>query len=188
MFGQRNSGEDYGPDLNRVVTPMLDMSFQLLFLFIVQFRPMIEEGQLDLSVAAQDKSEQEFQPFEPDKEEGDVYTIHINSIVPKGSDKPIVIDVDRIRHVRFSSKIETIEFTDKDPLAAMEKKLRTVPAFVEGKGRKPPTIRLQVNNKLKYSEVVDLMDRCRKIVKEKNIKDISLMVYPKARDVPAEKP
>lgn len=194
MFGQRKRrvvDEDYGPDLNRVVTPMLDMSFQLLFLFIVQFRPMIEEGQLDLSLPAQDVSSTStaFQPLDPDDQKPDEYTIHINSIVPKGSDKPVVIDREDIGYVRYTSKIETIDFPTDDLLGKMEEKLKTIPAYVEGKDKKKPTtIKLQINNKLKYSEVIELMDRCRRIGKEKNIKDIGLMGYPKDRAVPAAMP
>lgn len=163
---------------------MLDMSFQLLFLFIVQFRPMIEEGQMDLSLPSQevaDKS-QSFQPPPLDDEKPDEYTIHINSIIPQGSDKPVVIDVDYVARIRYTSKVETAMFPEDDLLGHMEKKLKSIPKFVEGKGaKKPPSIKLQINNKLKYSDVMEIMDRCRKVGNELNIKDIGLMGYPKEK-------
>ncbi len=168
---------------------MLDMTFQLLFYFVLQFKPMIEEGQVDLSLPAQDATSPStvFQP-ELDNEKPDEYTIHINSTIPQGSDKPVVIDVDYIAYMRYTSKVESSPFTSSDLLGEMENKLKSIPKFVEGKGKKAPTIKLQINNKLRYEEVMDLLDRCRKIGKENNIKDIGLMGYPRDRGGPAPMP
>lgn len=183
MFGQRKRKveKEMGTDLNRVVTPMLDMTFQLLFYFVIQFKPMIEEGQVDLSLPAQDATSQSsvFQP-ELDNEKPDEYTIHINSVVPQGSDKPIVLDLDYIAYMRYTFKVETAPLIGDDMLALMETKLKTIPKYVEGKDKKkPPTIKLQINNKLKYEDVMLILDRCRRVGRDLNIKDIGLMGYPK---------
>lgn len=189
MFGQKKkkAEKEFGTDLNRVVTPMLDMTFQLLFYFVIQFKPTIEEGQVDLSLPAQDASSASsvFQP-DLDNEKPDEYTIHINSVLHKGSDKPVVVDLDYIASMRFTSKVETTPpFETDDLMGAMEKKLLSIPKFVEGKDKKPPAIKLQINGKLKYEHVMDLLDRCRKVGREINIKDIGLMGYPKDRGGPA---
>lgn len=183
MFGQRKRKveKEMGTDLNRVVTPMLDMTFQLLFYFVIQFKPMIEEGQVDLSLPAQDATSQSsvFQP-ELDNEKPDEYTIHINSVVPQGSDKAIVLDLDYIAYMRYTFKVETAPLIGDDMLALMETKLKTIPKYVEGKDKKkPPTIKLQINNKLKYEDVMLILDRCRRVGRDLNIKDIGLMGYPK---------
>ena len=39
------------PDLNQVITPMLDLAFQVLLFFIMTYHPsQLEEGQMDLSL------------------------------------------------------------------------------------------------------------------------------------------
>jgi biopolymer transport protein ExbD len=70
MFGhyKRKKGTDYvDPDLP--ITPMLDMSFQLLAFFIFTFRPAPTEGQLMLALPEQigDKSANLIPDVDPDK-------------------------------------------------------------------------------------------------------------------------
>src|SRR4029077_15356869 len=96
-------------------------------------------------------------------------------------DRPIVIDSPDIRFIRFTSKVESTSFSTDDPVGQMEKKLQSIPKYVEGKGKKSPVIKLQINNKLEYSNVVELLDLCRRVGKDLNIKDIGLMAYPKDR-------
>ena len=51
MFGKRRRlgfGQPVEPDLP--ITPMLDMSFQLLFYFVVTFKVMPTEGQIPLTL------------------------------------------------------------------------------------------------------------------------------------------
>src|SRR5438067_13564030 len=60
MFGhsRRNrSGQHVDPDLP--ITPMLDMSFQLLAFFIFTFRPAPTEGQILLALPKQEGSKTE---------------------------------------------------------------------------------------------------------------------------------
>src|SRR2546425_12077726 len=39
------------PDINRVITPMLDLAFQVLLFFILTYHPsQLEEGQMELSL------------------------------------------------------------------------------------------------------------------------------------------
>jgi biopolymer transport protein ExbD len=166
--------------LGAVVTPMLDMTFQLLFFFVLNFKPVAQEGQVDMSLLAATSDDQQFIPFDPQDDKPDEYAIHVNSIIPKGSEKPAINDAEQIVSLRFTSKLETVLIPGPDLLDALEKKLRTIPKFVEGKDRKkPPVIRLFINNKLKYSEVIVLLDLCRKVGKDLNIRDIGLAGYPR---------
>lgn len=165
--------------LGAVVTPMLDMTFQLLFFFVLNFKPVTQEGQVDMSLLAATSINQEEVLFDPD-DKPEEYTIYVNSTVRKGSDKPVVNDDAKIVSLRFTSKLESVEIPGPDLLDALEKKLRTIPKFVDGKdSKKPPVIKLVLNGKLKYEEVIALLDLCRKVGKDLNIRDIGLAVYPK---------
>lgn len=182
MFGQRKKKHEkpVGVDLNRIITPFLDVSFQLLFYFVLQFKPVIEEGQIDLSLPSQDAatSSPVFQE-NLDNEKPDEYTIHVNSVLVQGSDRPIIDDRDGILYIWYQSKVETVAFPQENLIGALRDKLNSIPKWVDKDKKKPPTIKLQINNKLKYENVMALMDLCRETMKEKNIKDIGLMGYPK---------
>jgi biopolymer transport protein ExbD len=173
---QRNVAVAIG--LAAVVTPMLDMTFQLLFFFVVNVKPVVPEGQIDTALLAAAQGAEV--PVDPDLEKGDEYVIHVNSRAAKDGAKPVVDDVERIAALCFTAKLESvvlpIETNWRDVL---EKKLRTIPPYVEGKGKKAPRIVIEVNSKLKYEEVIELLDLCRKVSKERNILDISLRGYPK---------
>ncbi len=58
MFGRKPKGTEKQAevDLNRVVTPMLDMTFQILFFLIMNFHIPTPEGQIDLILPAEDSS------------------------------------------------------------------------------------------------------------------------------------
>ncbi len=174
---KRNRLPIAGVGLAAVVTPMLDMTFQLLFFFILNFKPLSQEGQVELSLlAADDKGRTAAdQPIDAGLGEADSYTIHVNSIIPFGRDKPVVVDVENIAFVRLTSKLESVSLSGID---ALETKLRSLPKF-EGRGQKAPSIKLQVNNRLKYSQVIALLDLCRRVGKDLNISDIGVMSYPK---------
>src|SRR5437868_6919791 len=50
---KRKTGESTGINLNVVITPMLDMTFQLLFFFVLTFKPaQAMEGKMDFSLPA----------------------------------------------------------------------------------------------------------------------------------------
>jgi biopolymer transport protein ExbD len=71
MFGhyKRKKGTDYvDPDLP--ITPMLDMSFQLLAFFIFTFRPAPTEGQLALALPEEkgDKTQDVIPSVDPDQQ------------------------------------------------------------------------------------------------------------------------
>src|SRR3954469_6358382 len=59
----RRRGGDPNPEISLPITPMLDMAFQLLFFFIINYHPSALEGQMDLAlpskadVQAKDKSQ-----------------------------------------------------------------------------------------------------------------------------------
>jgi biopolymer transport protein ExbD len=68
MAGKRQQEPGLEPDINQVITPMLDMAFQVLMFFILTFHPSQLEGLMELNLpdagqAAAPKPEQ----AQPDK-------------------------------------------------------------------------------------------------------------------------
>src|SRR4051794_8361060 len=56
-MGHRRRGGEPGPEVTLPITPMLDMSFQLLFFFMATFNPTDPEGAQVLAMAREKKSE-----------------------------------------------------------------------------------------------------------------------------------
>src|SRR5581483_5651250 len=50
MLGKRNKSDSMDVEINKVITPMLDMAFQIFAFFIVIYHPSQLEGQLLLSL------------------------------------------------------------------------------------------------------------------------------------------
>lgn len=65
--------------INVPITPMLDMSFQLLSFFILTFRPMPTEGQLSIGLPKVEVAEiPKVEPSEP-SDQNDEYTVTIHA-------------------------------------------------------------------------------------------------------------
>lgn len=69
--------EEPGVDVTLPITPMLDMSFQLLSFFVVTFRPPSQEGQLSVDLPKLDASSSPSDPITIDSVK-DEYTITVN--------------------------------------------------------------------------------------------------------------
>lgn len=52
MAQRRTPPEKTEVELSRVITPMLDMSFQILFFFVVMYQPSALEGQMEMALPA----------------------------------------------------------------------------------------------------------------------------------------
>jgi biopolymer transport protein ExbD len=141
--------------INRVVTPMLDMTFQLLFYFIFNFHPPIAEGQIDLSLPAASQENLE-QPeaagrgLEP--AEADEYTIAVYA--PHG-----FIDLLTFRVRNFDAEALPVN----GGLKALEARLRGIPKPKDGNGFKPPILKIEADNKLRYAELMMLISLCREL-------------------------
>ena len=74
----QRSGKDAEVDLNRVVTPMLDMTFQVLFFLIMNFRLPSPEGEIKLAFPKDDVGPMEVAlPAEPDEVDEYVLRLYI---------------------------------------------------------------------------------------------------------------
>src|SRR4051812_14519797 len=68
-----NRTADAGVEIELPVTPMLDMTFQLLFFFIVTFNPQSLEGQLDFTLPGPDSPRsQELAHVDPGMERAEI--------------------------------------------------------------------------------------------------------------------
>ncbi len=157
MFGKRRKR---GPKpeevaLGRVVTPMLDMTFQLLFFFVMQFKPPISEGQIDFNMPSDGPSNSQTVENQLD-EKPDEYKLTI--IAPTGI--PAVI-----QWRSGLAEPETFALDENQSVGSMiralEDKLKTITKPAEGKG-KPPVINIESDKRLKYAVLILIMDACKK--------------------------
>ena len=128
MFGNRKkkAEKEFTVDINRVVTPMLDMTFQLLFYFIINFKPAIEEGQLDLSLPSQEVAASS-STIDDSDDKPDEYIVAINSVLPQGSTSPTVYDYESVNFIRFQSKSETVSFPQDNLYESLKQKIESLP-------------------------------------------------------------
>lgn len=138
-----------GNDQIRIVlpiTPFLDMSFQLMFFFVLTFRPQAQEGQISMflpkppgttSVAPPPPPVEE--PLEPKEE----YTIKVRS---------------------GGGEIVSISFVDGAGATEVGKQPRDLydklKSMAAPKGAKKPTIKIEAMKDLVYGRLVQLMDVC----------------------------
>jgi biopolymer transport protein ExbD len=129
------------PDLP--ITPMLDMSFQLLAFFLTTFNPSPSEGHLDLALPSEKGGEKAAPSFNPDEE--DELTVQVGSdasggitgieVFPKGS-------ADGTKLGNDSAKL----------FAFLKDRLKS-----NGKAGK---LKLEMGESLSYQFVVKLVDEC----------------------------
>jgi biopolymer transport protein ExbD len=156
-------GEEDGGDSNMlaVVTPFLDMTFQLLFFFMMNYNPSDLEGQMELNLP--DKAESQGDPNPNPTPSGDVD--------PKfESDVTVVL---KTQHGgQFEGAISLILVEDKSaqqtPVNDPNALLQYLTKLREGLENKE-SIKLQGDSRLKWSEIVKIMDICRKA----EFKDVS---------------
>ena len=162
MLGKKRKGEKlFETDLNRVVTPMLDMTFQILFYFLINFRPASPEGQVDLTLPPEDGGADRVAADSFPDEKADEYIITAQSV--GGS----------IEALSFKIKDLPPEYLPPDSMIeALEAKLKAIPKPV-GKS-KPPVIKIECAKSLRYSALVSLMNTCR----EMGFKDVGIMPIP----------
>src|SRR5262249_32143547 len=80
MFGRKGRKQEAGIDVELPITPMLDMSFQLMAFFILTFRPLPQEGQLAMYLPKDEAAEQsQVLPNIPDDDRQDEYKITVTA-------------------------------------------------------------------------------------------------------------
>jgi biopolymer transport protein ExbD len=156
MSRRRTPHQETPIEVRLPITPMLDMTFQLLFYFVIMFRPTPVEGQIALYLPKEKGADRSsVAPLDPsDLEKPEEYALEVRSArgetesvnVRPPSGTPYAIDV----------------VADKDRLVrTLYEELEKVVA-TRYKGRKPPNMKIEFDDDLKYSELIRIMDVCLK--------------------------
>lgn len=177
MLRRRRATAEHGPEVELPITPMLDMAFQLLFFFILSYRPSAREGQIETtlpSTAATRKiGEEDRDPLATTGEkvpEADVpVQLTIMATTRNGHDLSQITVQGISDAVKAKLKVDpalakldlapgkNLEVADLDQLSLLLDKLH----MSEQMGVKQKIV-LEPSGGLKVDRVVDLMDVCRK--------------------------
>jgi biopolymer transport protein ExbD len=145
----RKKKEEPPVEITLPITPMLDMSFQLLSFFILTFRPTPTEGQMSVALPKLDVSEQQQQidPLPPEDKK-DEYAITLRA--SSGGDIALI-------SLRGPAG-ESPEIRNANDLLAQLNAI-TPPA---GKGKAGVSITIEADNDLTYGRLIEVMDLCRR--------------------------
>jgi biopolymer transport protein ExbD len=145
---KRRRAEEPPVDVTVPITPMLDMSFQLLSFFILTFRPMPTEGQLAVNLPKIDASQQVEQDPLPPEDKKDEYTVTLIS----GSSGEVA---------NISMKGPTAEMGNIRNFADLFDQLKKL-AQSSARGAEGISITIEASNDLVYARLIDVMDMCKK--------------------------
>jgi len=152
MFGRQNRKEEAGIDVELPITPMLDMSFQLMAFFILTFRPLPQEGQLAMYLPKDDAAEQsQVLPNIPDEDRQDEYKITVTSA--QGAIATLSL--------QGPTSVVSIAGEGDSKIVGLEEALKRI-AKPFGEGKKGPTARIEADNNLQYAQLIQVMDACRR--------------------------
>jgi biopolymer transport protein ExbD len=156
----RRRATDAGVEFQLPITPMLDMTFQLLFFFIMTFNPQSMEGQLDFTLPAT----------------GDYKSRDINMSEPKPSDTEIELPTDLtvqvkspevgnkgdIGNIIVSSKETQHQVPTPPPGGHITDELRKYLTRVHKDLTNKDDIKIEADSQLKYAKIVEVVDACMK--------------------------
>jgi len=142
MSRRRKKEQLVEPDLP--ITPMLDMSFQLLAFFVLTFRPMPQEAQLPLAL--------------PKIEGGGA----ANALsLPTAEEEELIVQVyalDNGNVAGIDAAPKTGSFKIGDDTSALFKYLKDKASQAQAAGAKVPKLRLEIGEKLNYQFVIKMLD------------------------------
>jgi biopolymer transport protein ExbD len=155
---------DDGPEPNIPITPMLDMAFQLLAFFVMTYHPSDLEGQMQLALPSNEaKSAHNQKDVDPATKNDK------NPVLEIPSDLTVVVktQIDGINNGAISAL--TVEdrsgpatirpANPEQPLTeALTRYLQRIKDSVDNKA----PVKLQADSRLKWDNVVQVMDACRK--------------------------
>jgi biopolymer transport protein ExbD len=140
---KRPATDHVEPDLP--ITPMLDMSFQLLAFFIITFRPSPTEGQLALALPREDGS-RSVQPLRDVAEKPSTYVVRVVAAENGTIEKVTISEEGGVAAKDLGPKVESVRDELKAVAAGLTRENRT------GK------LTLELDEKLVQEYVVQLMD------------------------------
>ncbi len=168
---KKKADKEVEVDLNRVVTPMLDMTFQILFFLIMNFRLPTPEGQVDLLLPKDDEAGAPINaPDQLDDKKSDEYRLRLN-IFKNADDNQGTISAMTWKQKEDAA---AAQINDADPSRDKEEYFTKLSPKLYGlavklreyqpkEGGKQPTIKIEFDNKLRYSELLKVMDVMRKM-------------------------
>jgi biopolymer transport protein ExbD len=142
------------------ITPMLDMSFQLLLFLIPFFRPAPLEGQMDLNLPAQGEAKAQTKDQVDEKSESDVdikIPCEVTVIVSTARDGNAVGAVQRIEVQNKEKSIPLDSNHWQDHLLQTMQKLHEMKDL----GNKDE-VSIKSDKKVRYDFVIQVMDICAK--------------------------
>jgi biopolymer transport protein ExbD len=143
------------------ITPMLDLTFQLLFFFIINYNPNALEGQMNLSLPAPVENKAKVEPKDPtpagnDEELPAQVTIRIRTF-HGADDKENVGKISRVSVQVATGGESTIE-TPNGNLDDLRRHLEKIREDVDNK----TAVRLEPEGKLSFGSTMKILDVCRK--------------------------
>jgi biopolymer transport protein ExbD len=145
---RRRKALDAPYEITLPITPMLDMSFQLLSFFILTYRPMPTEGQLSINMPKLDATDNPIQDPTPPDEKKDEYFLSVhassNGDVALLGLKGGAVNAEQIRN--YADLLSQLKALPKPP----------------GKGADGVSITIEAANDLNYSKLIEIMDICKK--------------------------
>ena len=136
-------------DVTLPITPMLDMSFQLLSFFILTFHPMPTEGQLSINLPKIDASAEPEKDPTPPEDKKDEYTVTVisNSSGEVGS---------------ISLKGPTVNAENIKNMAELYAQLKNLPKPAGKSAADGIAITVEASNDLMYARLIEVMDLSKK--------------------------
>lgn len=148
MSRKRKRREETPVDVTLPITPMLDMSFQLLSFFILTFRPMPVEGQLAVNLPKVDAAPSPQDVPTPPELAKDEYFV---TLISNATGEVALI----------SMKGPTGDMGNIRNFADLFDQLKKIPK-PSGRGAEAIAITVEASNDLIYARLIDVMDMCKK--------------------------
>jgi biopolymer transport protein ExbD len=165
--------KDSAVDLNRVMTPMLDMTFQILFFLIMSFRMPSPEGQINVVLPSDDPGPAPV-ALAAGLEEAEEYVLRLYIADRDGGGA--ITDLNwrekgqRIDDAaaEFIPRIDPGDRNEKDDYfrslnTLMYGLVVKLKQYQPKEGGKQPSIKIECPSKLRYSEMLKAMDVMRKL-------------------------
>jgi biopolymer transport protein ExbD len=167
----RNRKGEAAPEVELPITPMLDMTFQLLTFFIFTYHPSAVEGQMEFSLPATGSQPVLIQPESPPEEP---------RLLDERSQLTVLLKAQRDGVYEGALSLVLVQMPGGEvPLRSLDELSRYLEerrAMVDA----PRAIQIQAESKLKYAWVAGAMDSCLKA----GFKQIGFAVPPDHGQVP----
>ena len=140
---KKKHSDHFEPDLP--ITPMLDMSFQLMAFFLITFRPMPTEGQLALSL--------------PETKGGGVSIQTPNDLDEKPEDITVTVDATPEGKVQSITWVDSVGSQNLGAeMKAYQKAVMDKVASTQKSNKKLGKLKLEIDKGLVHEYVVHLID------------------------------